>query len=37
MTKSQELLVQQSEIREKLNGLLAKETRTEAEDAELRS
>ena len=36
MTKSQELLVQQSEIREKLNGLLAKETRNEAEDAELR-
>ena len=37
MTKSQKLLLRQSEIREKLNGLLAKETRTAAEDTELRA
>ena len=37
MTKSQKLLLRQSEIREKLNGLLAKETRTAAEETELRA
>ena len=36
MTKVQELQIKQSETREKINGLLAKESRTEAEDTELR-
>ena len=36
MTKLQELQIRQSEIREKLNNLLGKDTRTEAEDTELR-
>ncbi len=36
MTKLQELQLKQSEIREKLNTLLGKESRTEAEDTELR-
>ena len=37
MTKSQKLLLRQSEIREKLNTLLAKETRSDDENAELRA
>ena len=36
MTRLQELQLKQSEIREKLNTLLGKESRTEAEDTELR-
>lgn len=36
MTKIHRLQLRQSEIREKLNALLAKETRTDAEDVELR-
>ena len=36
MTKLQELQIKQSEHREKINALLAKTDRTEAEDAELR-
>ncbi len=36
MTKLQEIQVRESEIREKLNGLLAKDERTDAEDQELR-
>ena len=37
ITKIQKLLLRQSEIREKLNELLGKETRTAGEDTELRA